>query len=72
MPYDSYKHLLAGRMVVQLLQDLAMPQDLKKQDWDTVRLKPSLLVRVRNSGHGLAACLECSVIVLSRQEIICQ
>ena len=47
MPYDSEEHLEAGKMMVQLLQDLAVSRDLKKLDWDTVPLESSLLVRVR-------------------------
>ena len=57
VPYDSQEHLEAGKMVVQLLQDLAMPPELKKLDWDTAPLAPSLLVRVRSCalfGHSLA------------------
>ena len=47
MPYDSQEHLEAGKMVVQLLQDLAMPPELMKLDWDTVPLDSGLLVLVR-------------------------
>jgi len=47
VPYDSPEKLEAGKMVVQLLQDLAMPPDLKQLDLDRKPLAPSLAVQVR-------------------------
>ena len=46
VPYDSLEHLEAGKMVVQLLQDLTLPPDLENLEWDTMTVSPSMLTQV--------------------------